>query len=110
MSTTPLRNTILVGDARTVLATIPRGSIDTVITSPPYFRLRNYQAPAQIGLETSVDDWVDELMVVMRGLRRVLKNTGSLWLNLGDTFARHRNDGAIPKSLVLAPERLALAM
>ena len=104
------RNQILVGDARKMLETIPTNSIDTVITSPPYFRLRDYQHGEQIGLEDHVDQWVDELLLVARGLKRVLKPTGSLWLNLSDTYSRHERDGARPKSLVLAPERLALRM
>jgi site-specific DNA-methyltransferase (adenine-specific) len=103
-------NRIHVGDARTELSKLPAGSVDTVVTSPPYFRLRNYQHAEQIGLETTVDGWVDELLVVMRGVRRVLKDTGSLWLNLGDTYSRDVREGASAKSLVLAPERLALAM
>lgn len=104
------RNRILVGDVRQILDTIQDASIDTVISSPPYFRLRNYQTDDQIGLEDHVDGWVDELLLVARGLQRVLKPTGSLWLNLGDTFSRSTNQGAAPKSLLLAPERLALRM
>ena len=104
------KNKILVGDVRKVLDTLPEASIDTVVTSPPYFRLRDYGHEQQIGLERSVDQWVDELRLVACGLRRVLKPTGSFWLNLGDTFSRHPMDGATPKSLVLAPERLALAL
>jgi DNA modification methylase len=72
--------------------------------------LRNYQHGAQIGLEQSVEYWVDEMTTVLRGLKRVLKPTGSLWLNLGDTFSTHERQGARPKSLLLAPERLALAL
>ncbi len=101
---------ILVGDVRTRIDELQSESVDTVITSPPYFRLRNYGHDAQIGLEEHVDQWVDELRLVARGLRRVLKPGGSLWLNLGDTYTRHRAQGATPKSLVLAPERLALAL
>ena len=93
MRTLPL-NQILIGDARTVLADLPAASVDCVVTSPPYFRLRNYQHDAQLGLEDHVDQWVNELQLVMRGLRRVLKPTGSLWLNLGDTYARHERHGA----------------
>lgn len=104
------KNKILIGDVRKVLDTLPEACIDTVVTSPPYFRLRNYGHDQQIGLERRVDQWVDELRLVARGLRRVLKPTGSLWLNLGDTFSRQQMDGATPKSLVLAPERLALAL
>jgi site-specific DNA-methyltransferase (adenine-specific) len=104
------RNQVLVGDVRQVLLTIPDAAIDTVVTSPPYFRLRNYQHGEQIGLEPHVDGWVNELLLVARGLKRVLRPTGSLWLNLGDTFSRSVDAGALPKSLLLAPERLALAM
>ena len=104
------RNRIIVGDVRDVLPALPTASVDCIITSPPYFALRNYRADGQIGLETSVDAWVEELRLVLRGLARVLKPTGSLWLNLGDTYSRHERDGAPPKSLLLGPERLALAM
>lgn len=103
-------NQILVGDARTVLDQLPENSVDCVVTSPPYFRLRNYGRSEQIGLERTVEGWVDELRLVTRGLARVLKPTGTFWLNLGDTYARHERDGAAPKSLLLGPERLALAL
>lgn len=104
------RNTILVGDARERLDDLPDASVDTVITSPPYVQLRNYGVKDQIGLEDHVDAWVDELRFVARGLARVLKPTGSWWLNLGDSYSRHNRTGAPPKSLLLAPERLALAL
>ena len=104
------RNRILVGDVRQMLNQLPDESVDMVITSPPYFRLRDYQADKQIGLEDNVDKWVDELRLVASGLRRVLKPTGSMWLNLGDTYSRRDSHGARPKSLLLAPERLALAL
>jgi len=104
------RNQILVGDARHVLDTLPAESLDCVITSPPYFRLRNYQHGRQIGLENHVDDYVHELLLVARKLARVLKSSGAMWLNLGDTFSRTLAQGAPEKSLVLAPERLALEL
>ncbi len=104
------RNRVLVGDARKVLQLLPAASVDCIVTSPPYFRLRNYQSDDQIGLERHVDQWVDELRIVASGLARVLKPTGGFWLNLGDTYSRHEGDGAPPKSLVLAPERLAMAL
>lgn len=104
------RNRIIVGDARTAINDVPSDSIDCIVTSPPYFRLRNYQHGSQIGLEQNVDEWVDEMTTVIRGLKRVLKPTGSLWLNLGDTFSTHERQGARPKSLLLAPERLAMAL
>ncbi len=61
-------------------------------------------------LEPTVDDWVGELRLVMRGVARVLRPTGSLWLNLGDSYSRHYRFGAPPKSLLLGPERLSLAL
>ncbi len=106
----PPRGVVLVGDARQRLAELPAASVDSVMTSPPYFNLRNYGAPGQIGLEAHVEGWVDELRLVMRGVARVLKPTGSLWLNVGDSFSRHDRYGAPPKSLLLGPERLALAL
>jgi DNA modification methylase len=101
---------ILDGDVRTKLDELPAASVDCIVTSPPYFRLRNYGHEDQIGLEDHVDAWVDELQLVARGLHRVLKDSGSFWLNLGDTYARNLSDGARPKSLVLAPEKLATAL
>lgn len=104
------RNRIIVGDTRTVLADLPADSVDCIVTSPPYFQLRNYQHPDQIGLEPSVDDYAADLQMVARGLARVLKPTGTFWLNLGDSYARQPRDGAPPKSLLLAPERVALLL
>lgn len=101
---------ILVGDAGQQLRHLPEGSVDMVLTSPPYFRLRDYQVPGQIGLEAHVDQWVDELVVVMAGVRRVLKPTGTLWLNLGDSYSTHARQGAPRKSLLLGPEGLASRM
>ncbi len=111
MSTVELpRNVVLVGDARKRLAELPDNCIDTVITSPPYFQLRNYQVKEQIGLEADADAWVEELRSVTREVARVLKLTGSYWLCLGDSYSRNRRTGSLPKSLLLAPERLALAL
>jgi DNA modification methylase len=110
MSRSPFAGRILVGDVREMLDVLPSQSVDCIVTSPPYFRLRNYGEDRQIGLEHHVDSWVDELRLVARGLHRVLKDGGSFWLNLGDTYSRNPGDGAPPKSLVLAPERLATAL
>lgn len=104
------RNQILIGDVRQMLPVLPPACVDCVITSPPYFRLRNYQDERQIGLEKHVDDYVHELLLVGRKLARVLKADGSFWLNLGDTFSCGHAQGAREKSLVLAPERAALAL
>ena len=102
--------TVLIGDVRERLTGLPAASVDCVITSPPYFRLRDYGMSGQIGLEETVDGWVDELRLTFRGLARVLKPTGSVWLNLGDSYSRHPRSGAPAKSLLLGPERLALAL
>ncbi|OFJ55642.1 DNA-methyltransferase [Mycolicibacterium grossiae] len=104
------RREIIVGDALERLRKLPDASVDMVLTSPPYFRLRNYGHNEQIGLEASVNDWVDRLGGVMNEVRRVLVPTGTLWLNLGDTYATHPSQGASRKSLLLAPERLALRL
>ena len=80
-------NRVLCGDSRRVLPRLPAEIVDAIVTSPPYFRLRNYGHDSQIGLEAHVDHWVDELRLVARGLHRVLKPHGSLWLNLGDTYS-----------------------
>jgi DNA modification methylase len=61
-------------------------------------------------MEGHVDLWVDELLLVFRGLARVLKEQGSVWLNVADSYSRHPRFGAPAKSLLLAPERLALAL
>jgi DNA modification methylase len=104
------RGQILLGDAAEQLRTLPASSIDCVVTSPPYFLLRNYDHDGQIGLEADVQAWVLDLERVCAELARVLKVTGSLWLNLGDSYSRHQRFGAPPKSLLLAPERLLLAL
>ena len=101
---------VLVGDAVQRLRELADHSVDTVITSPPYFRLRNYGVAGQIGLEESVDEWVAKLRAVLTEVARVLKPEGSVWLNLGDRYSRRAAQGAAPKGLVLAPERLLLAL
>lgn len=104
------RNTILVGDAAERLAGLPPSSVDCVVTSPPYFQLRDYQVRGQLGMEPTVAGWVAGLRQVCREVARVLVPTGSLFLNLGDSFSRHPKYGAPTKSLLLAPERLLLAL
>lgn len=104
------RNTILHGDAVTRLAQLPTGQVDCVITSPPYFQLRDYGVPGQLGLERTVSAWVEGQRAVARQLARVLKPAGSLWVNLGDSFSRAPRFGAPTKGMLLAPERFLLAM
>jgi DNA modification methylase len=104
------RNMILVGDAAEQLAQLPPSSVDTVVTSPPYFQLRDYQVRGQLGMEPTIHGWVANLRQVFREVARVLVPTGGLFLNLGDSFSRHPKYGAPTKSLILAPERLLLAL
>jgi site-specific DNA-methyltransferase (adenine-specific) len=101
---------ILIGDARQRIADLPADCVDTVITSPPYFGLRDYGHRQQIGLERDVNAWVGQLVSVARELARVLKPGGSLWLNVGDGYSNHHTEGAIKKSLLLGPQRLAVAL
>lgn len=80
-------NNILQGDSLSVLKCIPDETVQTCITSPPYYGLRNYGVSGQIGLEESVDEYITNLVKVFREVRRVLKESGTLWINLGDSYA-----------------------
>jgi site-specific DNA-methyltransferase (adenine-specific) len=104
------RNQILTGDASARLAELPDSSVDCVVTSPPYYQLRDYGHPGQLGAEPAVTGWVEGLRTVGVQVARVLKPTGAFWLNLGDAFSRHHRFGVPPKSLLAAPERLMLAL
>jgi site-specific DNA-methyltransferase (adenine-specific) len=92
---------LLEGDARGVLAALPEASVDCVMTSPPYWGKREY-AQGGIGLESDPRDYVRNLAAVFLELKRVLKPQGSLWLNIGDSYAH--------KGLVGIPWRLALEL
>jgi DNA modification methylase len=81
---------ILVGDVRTRLAALEDGSVRCVVTSPPYWGLRDYGRDGQIGLEQTPEEFVGELVAVFREVRRVLADDGTLWLNLGDSYAAAR--------------------
>lgn len=78
---------ILVGDCRARLAELPDNSVHTCITSPPYFGLRDYQVNGQIGLEQSPSEFLSALVTVFRDVHRVLRDDGTLWLNIGDSYA-----------------------
>lgn len=84
---------ILVGDCRDVLQTLPSECVQCVVTSPPYLGLRDYGVDGQIGLESSPQAFVAALVVVFRELRRVLRRDGTVWLNLGDTYANNGRRG-----------------
>jgi len=124
------------GDALSILKELPDGSFNCVITSPPYFWLRDYGVEGQIGLEETVSDYVDSLCSVMDEVYRVLKNDGVLFLNLGDTYYSGKGEsqgidkksskrrfglravdksggldiGIKPKSLIGIPWRVAIEM
>jgi DNA modification methylase len=105
------RNTIITGDAGEVLSGLLSESVDTCITSPPYAKgVRDYGVAAQLGQEQSVTEYVEGLRSVIGEVQRVLKPTGSLWLNVGDSFSKFAFQGAPSGSLLLAPQRIALAL
>jgi DNA modification methylase len=128
---------IIIGDVRTALSSIPDGSVQTCITSPPYWGLRDYGNDGQLGLEQTPDKYVAEMVAVFREVRSVLADDGTLWLNLGDSYAggaaasggkqklgpnkdldnqrndvqlRKTGDGLKPKDLVGIPWRVAFAL
>lgn len=78
---------ILIGDCRDVLRSLPAESVHCVVTSPPYWGLRDYGVAGQIGLEPTPDEYVGALVGVFREMRRVMRKDGTLWLNLGDSYA-----------------------
>lgn len=91
------------GDCLDLLPAIPDDSIDCIVTSPPYWRKRDYMHPDQLGQEKTVEEYIAKMVVVFRQLRRVLKPTGSCWLNV--------DDSSLPnKSLALVPARLSIAL
>jgi site-specific DNA-methyltransferase (cytosine-N4-specific) len=75
------------GDSLAVLGDLPDASVDCIVTSPPYFGLRDYGADGQVGAEPTPDDFVEALRAVFGQARRVLAPDGTLWLNLGDSYA-----------------------
>lgn len=78
---------ILEGDCRDVLRTLSDGSAHCCVTSPPYFGLRDYGVAGQMGLEATPDEFIAGMVAVFREVRRVLRDDGTLWLNIGDSYA-----------------------
>jgi DNA modification methylase len=91
----------LCGEGRALLCSLPAGVIDCCMTSPPYWGQREYQSGG-IGEEATYQQYIADLLAVLREVRRVLKPTGSLWLNIGDTYQN--------KGLLGIPWRVALAL
>ncbi|WP_431980055.1 DNA-methyltransferase [Streptomyces qinglanensis] len=125
--------TLRLGDALDVLRTLASSSVDCIVTSPPYYGLRDYGAPGQYGLEASPAEYVEQLRAVFAEARRVLADDGTLWLNLGDSYAyppgsagrqgngqrkgrtftaeaRPGTRAAAPKNLLMIPARVAIAL
>jgi DNA modification methylase len=75
-----------------VLKTLPNKSVACCVTSPPYYGLRNYETDGQIGLEKTPDEYVHRLVEVFREIRRVLRNNGTFWLNIGDSYAGYHGN------------------
>lgn len=133
---TNLKNIIRPGDALDVLKRLPSESVNCIVTSPPYYGLRDYQVDGQLGLEPTVDEYVTNLVLIFREARRVLSEDGALWLNLGDSYhgsraangeggragvnsirgqevATRSSDASgkfKPKDLIMVPFRVAIAL
>lgn len=95
-------NIIHVGDNIFHLTNIPDASVDMCVTSPPYYNLRDYKNSNQIGAENTVNDFVENLCKVFDEVKRILKPTGSCWVNIGDTYDKKR--------LLQVPSRFEIAM
>lgn len=129
--------THLQGDCRDILPTMAADSFDCVVTSPPYWGLRDYGVDGQIGLEPTLGSYLETMVAVCRELRRVLKPMGTFWLNIGDMYATppggagHQGKGGLrasrsftatgsskkgvpggmkPKDLCMVPNRLAIRL
>jgi hypothetical protein len=76
---------LIIGDSKKVLLQMPEGVFQTCVTSPPYWSLRNYNIPGQSGLELSLDDYIQNIVAVFDQIHRVLRDDGTLWLNIGDS-------------------------
>ena len=84
-ATLPLSDSVLYeGDALTVLQRLPSDSVQCAVTSPPYWGLRDYNSPDQIGLEETLPQFINRLRTVFAEVRRVLRPDGVFWLNIGD--------------------------
>lgn len=122
---------LMVGDARKLLKELPDAHFQTAVTSPPYWGLRDYDMDGQIGAEMKVTEYIDDLVAVFREVRRALRDDGTLWLNIGDSYTSggrtwrdtdKKNkgramsyraptpDGLKPKDLIGVPWKVAFAL
>jgi len=95
-------NRVYQGDTLEVLKTLPSNLVSCIVTSPPYYQLRDYQIEGQIGMESTPEEYVEKLAAVFREAKRVLRDDGALWLNIGDMY--------IDQDLVMIPSLVALAL
>jgi DNA modification methylase len=101
-------NEVHEGDAQAELEKMPGESVDMVITSPPYYNLRDYGKEGQIGTEDTVEEYIERLSQVFNEVYRVLKPTGNFYLNIGDTYSK---GGEYPrKCKILVPHRVAISL
>ena len=101
---------VICGDAAEVLKTLPQGSANMCVTSPPYYGLRDYGEKGQIGLEQTPQEYIVRLTKVFDEVKRVLADDGTLWLNIGDTYANKPYKNIKPKDLIGIPWMLAFAL
>ncbi|UQT02560.1 site-specific DNA-methyltransferase [Serratia phage vB_SmaM-ChibiTotoro] len=94
---------VISGDCIKSMGEMPDQSVNTVVTSPPYYGLRDYGINGQIGLENSHDEYIKKMVAVFKEVRRVLRDDGTLWLNIGDSYGKG-------KQLLGIPWRLAFAL
>jgi len=95
-------NKIYCGEALAILKTFPSNKIDCVITSPPYWNMRDYQEDNQLGLEATHQEYINKLCNIFDEVKRVLKPTGTCFVNMGDTY--------VDKELMQIPSRFAIEM
>lgn len=88
---------ILLGDALEQLRTLEAESVYTCVTSPPYYNLRDYGTAGQIGMESTPEEYIAKLVDVFREVRQVLRPDGTLWVNIGDSYAA-RSGGQPPRN------------
>lgn len=97
---------LLLGDSFATLKTLPDQSVQTCVTSPPYYGLRDYGVDGQLGLEDTPEEYIERTVAVFREVRRVLKDNGTLWLNLGDSYAGScKGQRGVPRSPVQLANR-----
>lgn len=124
---------LIQGESLEILKTLPDASVHCCVTSPPYWGLRDYGVDGQLGLEATPEEYVEKMVAVFREVKRVLRDDGTLWLNLGDSYMsnprmdnedvkygpgrnridnpnRHKIPGLKPKDLVGMPWRVAFAL